>query len=64
MGKRQCLICGEPEPGKIGEFHECTTPGCDFVHCKECWKDIGGICYGCQPIESDEDPAEEDDYGL
>ncbi|KAK6639398.1 hypothetical protein RUM43_007671 [Polyplax serrata] len=55
MGKRKCLICGEPEPSKTCDFHQCSTSGCEFIHCHECWKDVGEICYGCQPMESDED---------
>lgn len=61
VGKRKCLICGEPEPAKRGIFHECKTPGCDYVHCQECWNDIGRVCYGCSPAESDEDTAIEDE---
>lgn len=61
VGKRKCLICEEPEPSKPGVFHECTTPGCNFAHCRECWKDVGKVCYGCKPLESDEDTAIEDE---
>ncbi|KAL0269121.1 UNVERIFIED_CONTAM: hypothetical protein PYX00_006956 [Menopon gallinae] len=61
IGKRKCLICGEPEPSRPGVFYECTTPGCNFVHCRECWKDVGKVCYGCKPLESDEDTAIEDE---
>lgn len=61
VGKRKCLICGELEPAKQGIFQECATHGCDYVHCLECWNDIGEVCYGCRPAENDEDTAIEDE---
>ncbi|XP_024880185.1 E3 ubiquitin-protein ligase DCST1-like [Temnothorax curvispinosus] len=46
----RCLVCGEVEPRKGPQFRRCTTPGCPFVHCSECWDDIGRICYACTDI--------------
>ncbi|XP_076289582.1 protein sneaky [Lasioglossum baleicum] len=43
----RCLICDEVEPRKGPEHRKCTTPGCPFVHCAECWRDVGKICYAC-----------------
>ncbi|KZC06683.1 PREDICTED: DC-STAMP domain-containing protein 1-like [Dufourea novaeangliae] len=45
--RERCLICGEVEPRKGPKYRQCTTPGCPFVHCAECWKDVGKICYAC-----------------
>lgn len=46
----KCLVCGEAEPRKGPQFRRCTTPGCPFVHCSECWKDVGEFCYACTDI--------------
>lgn len=55
----RCLICEEVEP-RIGPKHrQCTTPGCPFVHCSECWRDVGKICYACAEL-SDTDSEEYD----
>ncbi|XP_013381102.2 E3 ubiquitin-protein ligase DCST1 [Lingula anatina] len=48
MGKKRCLICEEPQNK---EFHICATPGCNFVYCKQCWKDVKHICYACASEE-------------
>ncbi|XP_053970629.1 protein sneaky-like isoform X1 [Hylaeus volcanicus] len=45
--RERCLICGEAEPRKGPSYRQCTTPGCPFVHCAECWRDVGKICYAC-----------------
>ncbi|XP_064644658.1 protein sneaky-like [Lineus longissimus] len=37
LGKKQCLICKEPENK---DFYFCETKGCNFVYCKECWEDL------------------------
>ncbi|KAI4492143.1 hypothetical protein M0802_010040 [Mischocyttarus mexicanus] len=61
----KCLICGEVEPRKGLKFRHCTTPGCPFIYCEECWKDIGQICYACADVfdvsdDTDlEDPTDE-----
>ncbi|XP_029676466.1 protein sneaky-like isoform X2 [Formica exsecta] len=46
----KCLVCGEAESRKGPQFRRCTTPGCSFVHCSECWKDVGEFCYACTDI--------------
>ncbi|KAK0164432.1 hypothetical protein PV328_003063 [Microctonus aethiopoides] len=52
----KCLICGESEPRKNSNFHKCTTPGCSFIHCPECWRDVENVCYACADLpESDTD---------
>ncbi|XP_011153575.1 E3 ubiquitin-protein ligase DCST1 [Harpegnathos saltator] len=61
--RRRCLVCGEVEPRKGPELRECVNaPGCPFVHCPECWRDVGEICYACADLEDEtDDDAEE--YG-
>ncbi|XP_046493019.1 protein sneaky [Neodiprion pinetum] len=54
----KCLICGEAEPRKGPAFRRCTTPGCPFLHCAECWRDVGKICYAC----ADFPDTDTDDY--
>lgn len=51
----KCLVCGEAEPRKGPQFRRCTTPGCFFVHCSECWKDVGELCYACADIDETTD---------
>ncbi|XP_076235359.1 protein sneaky [Calliopsis andreniformis] len=46
----RCLICGEVEPRRGPKYRPCTTPGCPFVHCAECWRDVGKICYACSDV--------------
>ncbi|XP_054001811.1 protein sneaky isoform X2 [Hylaeus anthracinus] len=48
--RERCLICGEVEPRKGPPYRQCTTPGCPFVHCAECWRDVGKICYACAEL--------------
>lgn len=37
-------------------FMSCFTPTCEFVHCENCWFDIGEICLGCSNnFKSNED---------
>lgn len=59
MARRKCVICGEPEPRKRsgipGDFEKCKTPTCYFVHCMECWNDVGQQCMAC--AESDEEDS-------
>ncbi|KAG7203236.1 hypothetical protein KM043_010337 [Ampulex compressa] len=45
--RHKCLICNEVEPRKGAKFRKCATPGCPFVHCAECWRDVGKICFAC-----------------
>lgn len=69
MARRKCVICGEPEPrkksGLPGDFEKCSTPTCYFVHCAECWNDVGRQCMAC--AESDDEdsggPDSEEDGG-
>lgn len=44
-GRRKCLICGEPET-TAGKQYGCNTVGCVYIHCEQCWKDVG-VCYAC-----------------
>ena len=37
LGKETCLICGDSENKN---FHFCSTPGCHFGYCSDCWQDI------------------------
>jgi len=60
--RHKCLICGEVEPRKDPRFHRCTTPGCPFVHCPECWDDVGRICYACAEIGETDDDTECDEF--
>ncbi|XP_078050611.1 protein sneaky isoform X1 [Augochlora pura] len=59
--RERCLICDEVEPRKGPEHRKCTTPGCPFVHCHECWRDVGKICYACAQLP-DSDTDEYDTY--
>ncbi|XP_026811112.1 LOW QUALITY PROTEIN: protein sneaky [Rhopalosiphum maidis] len=47
-GRRKCLICGEPETNN-GKQYGCNTVGCVYIHCEQCWKDVG-VCYACSEI--------------
>ncbi|XP_051160811.1 protein sneaky [Leptopilina boulardi] len=65
--REKCLICNEIEPRKESKFLKCNTPGCLFIHCQECWIDMGEICLACSYSESseefdDEDNDENDNY--
>ena len=35
--KQKCLICEEVVKASM---HRCTTPGCNFVYCRQCWRDL------------------------
>ncbi|XP_011307932.1 DC-STAMP domain-containing protein 1-like [Fopius arisanus] len=59
FARLKCLICGEPE-GRKETFRRCETPGCEFIHCWECWRDMGEVCLACMPGETDDE--EEEDY--
>lgn len=65
VGRRKCLICGEPEPRKKsgipGDFEKCKTPECYFVHCLECWNDMGRECLACAESDDDSDYSSSDD---
>lgn len=65
IARRKCIICGEPEPRKKsnipGDFEKCKTPNCYFVHCVECWNDIGRVCYACTPSSPETSDIEESD---
>ncbi|XP_068987148.1 protein sneaky [Bombus flavifrons] len=52
--RERCLICGDPEPRKGPKYRACTTPGCPFLHCAECWRDVGKICYACTEFSDTE----------
>lgn len=52
-GRRKCLICGEPET-IAGKQYGCNTIGCVYIHCEQCWKDVG-ICYACSDTFNKED---------
>lgn len=64
MARRKCIICGEPEPRKKsnipGNFEKCATPTCYFVHCVECWNDMGRQCFACADIDDSTDDGSED----
>lgn len=44
--RRKCLICGEFETKTEGKQYGCDTVGCVYIHCEQCWKDVG-VCYAC-----------------
>eukprot|EP00102_Acyrthosiphon_pisum_P015026 XP_008185393.2 PREDICTED: DC-STAMP domain-containing protein 1 [Acyrthosiphon pisum] len=52
-GRRKCLICGEPET-IAGKQYGCNTIGCVYIHCEQCWKDVG-VCYACSDTFNKED---------
>ncbi|XP_076749463.1 protein sneaky [Xylocopa sonorina] len=52
--RERCLICGDPEPWKGPRYKICATPGCPFLHCAECWRDVGRICYACAQFPDSE----------
>ncbi|XP_015586402.1 E3 ubiquitin-protein ligase DCST1 [Cephus cinctus] len=60
--RQKCLICAEPETRKGPKFRRCTTPGCNFVHCPECWRDVGRICFACAKLP-DTDSEDYDTQG-
>ena len=63
--REKCLICKETEPRKASDFRRCTTPGCRFIHCPECWRDVGEICLACANFpESDSDDYDAHDEEL
>jgi len=47
-GRRKCLICKEPET-RLGKQYGCNTVGCVYIHCKQCWEDVG-YCYACSDL--------------
>ncbi|EZA47771.1 DC-STAMP domain-containing protein [Ooceraea biroi] len=59
--RRKCLVCGEVEPRGGPQFRRCTTPGCPFVHCPECWDDVGQTCHACTDIRETDDDTDEYD---
>ncbi|XP_050433187.1 protein sneaky [Adelges cooleyi] len=60
-GRRKCLICGEPET-KAGKQFGCNTEGCVYIHCEQCWTDVG-LCYGCSEVfKKNNGPDVEDDH--
>lgn len=60
--RHKCLVCSEVEPRKGPLFRRCTTPGCPFVHCPDCWEDVGEICHACADIGETDDDTEEYDF--
>ncbi|KAK9310033.1 hypothetical protein QLX08_000508 [Tetragonisca angustula] len=50
----RCLICGDTEPRKEPRYRVCSTPGCPFLHCAECWRDVGRVCYACTEFSDTE----------
>ncbi|XP_043254934.1 protein sneaky-like [Colletes gigas] len=63
--REKCLICGEVEPRKGPNHRRCNTPGCPFVHCSECWRDVGKICYACADLpetDSEEYDTQRSDF--
>jgi len=52
-GRRKCLICSEPET-IAGKQYGCNTIGCVYIHCEQCWKDVG-VCYACSDTFNKED---------
>lgn len=67
MARRRCVICGDPEPRKKsnipGDFEDCKTPTCYFVHCAECWNDVGKQCFVCAEGATSDGSDEETDEG-
>lgn len=50
----RCLICGDTEPRKGPKYRPCATPGCPFLYCAECWRDVGRVCYACTEFSDTE----------
>lgn len=46
----KCLVCRNYETRRGPRLRVCPTSGCPFLHCKECWRDVGEICMGCTPL--------------
>ncbi|XP_065156113.1 protein sneaky-like [Atheta coriaria] len=65
LARRQCIVCGEPEPRKKsgipGDFEKCKTPNCYVVHCLECWNDMGRVCFACLETQSDSESDDSDE---
>lgn len=68
MARRKCLICEEPEPRKKsgipGDFEDCKTPTCYFVHCLECWNDMGRECLACAETSPESSDYPDSDEGI
>lgn len=45
--RRKCLICGDREPYKNSDYHECENENCHLLYCLECWIDVGKVCLAC-----------------
>ncbi|XP_068119572.1 E3 ubiquitin-protein ligase DCST1 isoform X3 [Hyperolius riggenbachi] len=45
---RRCKVCNDRENEKS---IKCTTPDCDAVYCKQCWRDMKRFCFACFPYE-------------
>ncbi|KAK2191496.1 hypothetical protein NP493_49g02027 [Ridgeia piscesae] len=61
LGKETCLICGDSENKN---FHFCSTPGCHFGYCSDCWQDIEKRCYACRhhdDWDTDSEPDSDED---
>ncbi|XP_062617495.1 E3 ubiquitin-protein ligase DCST1-like [Saccostrea cucullata] len=48
--KTRCLICDDLE---TEGFVLCSTPGCNFSYCADCWIDCKRKCYACIPRSTD-----------
>lgn len=63
VARRKCIICNEVEPRKRDytrpfHFASCVTPGCNVVHCEDCWFDIGEVCLACLKYQNETDGDE------
>lgn len=64
--RRRCLICEEIEGIFVSDFTECPTEKCRMIYCRECWVDLGQVCYNCNLDALDtssEDESLDDGFG-
>uniref|UniRef100_A0A8C5SXC3 Dendritic cell-specific transmembrane protein-like domain-containing protein n=1 Tax=Laticauda laticaudata TaxID=8630 RepID=A0A8C5SXC3_LATLA len=54
---RRCILCNRPESRNS---LMCSNPDCETVYCQICWKDLGKICFACNPddLVSDDESSD------
>ncbi|XP_061194944.1 E3 ubiquitin-protein ligase DCST1-like [Saccostrea echinata] len=58
--KTRCLICDDLE---TEGFVLCSTLGCNFSYCADCWIDCKKKCYACVPRSTDFSDSDNSDDG-
>lgn len=50
------------DPERPYNFKECETLDCFYVHCEECWFEIGEICLACNQLIIETDDVDFSDW--